>query len=975
VSESQVSAPSDGDHTGAETLADGAWVGARRDALVKVGDRVGRYAILEIVGSGGMGVVFSAYDPELDRKVALKLVRPDGGDTRSDLRQGRLLREAQAMARVTHPNVLPVHDAGTCDAGVFLAMEFVDGETLDQRLARHRDGSARLTTSEIIKLFAQAGRGIQAAHEAGLVHRDFKPDNVMLGQDGRARVMDFGLARAPTGAATDDLADESVSLDALSRRSGITEDLTRTGAIMGTPAYMSPEQHLGRSADAASDQFSFCVALWEALFSERPFAGKTIGQLANSVIGGERRPAPSSDVPGRVVSAIERGLARRPEDRWPDMAPLLEALSTDHAARIRQRWVGVGTVLLTSAAVAAAYQARPDESTPCADATVAMAQNSWTGARRAMARDAFEGTELSYAREAWTATAQTLDAFAQRWSASRSDACEASLVRHEQSSELFDRRVACLERARGEFDAIMELFTQADAGVVERSIRIASGMPALDRCDDAEALLAAVPPPETAALAEQVDTIRGTLAEARAQYLAGQYPAALKMATDVLPAEDFAYPPARAEVLASLGPFAAQSGDYEAAEAHLKDALYLARVHRHDEVAFTATSHLTHVVGHLAQRVDEGLTWAWHARADLERLGSPPADQAFLEQNLGMLHSDKGDYEAARRSFETTLEIRNDAFGPDDSRTLLALNNLAIADYYLGNVEQSLATHERVLASRERVLGPNHPDVAQSLMNLGIDYERLGRYDEGIEVIQRAMEIERRVRTPDDPKLATTISNLANLYDAKREHERAIELQQQALEIREKALGPRHITVGDSLVNMGLSMDSLGRSAEALPVLHRALEIYVENRGETHYTVAVAMGNIAGATKKLGRFEEALEWERKSLKVKLAALSAGHPSLGYAYLGVATSLLGLDRPDEAIEPAENAVSVWTSAPVDPQYLANAEFTLARALMAAGRDKDRALSLARKALPAFEGDDSDAAKSDFAEVSAFIAEHG
>jgi eukaryotic-like serine/threonine-protein kinase len=258
---------------------------------------VGRYVILSLLGVGGMGAVYAAYDPELDRKVALKLLRPDS----LSIDSARMLREARALARLAHPNVVAVHDVGTLGAEVFIAMEHVDGLTV-HRWLRQRDRSRR----EVLDVFLAAGRGLAAAHRAGLVHRDFKPDNMMVALDGRVRVLDFGLARAQASAGA-----ESTLREALIGDVDVGEArLTREGALLGTPTYMAPEQWRGAVADARSDQFSFCVALWEALLGERPFRGTTMQALMTSVTNGaiEAAPAGSRRVSSELRRARERGL-------------------------------------------------------------------------------------------------------------------------------------------------------------------------------------------------------------------------------------------------------------------------------------------------------------------------------------------------------------------------------------------------------------------------------------------------------------------------------------------------------------------------------------------------------------------------------------------------------------------------------------------------------------------------------------------
>ena len=314
------------------------------------GERLGRYLIIERVGSGAMGVVYGAYDPELDRKIALKLLKArELGQ--EDAARARLLREAKAMARLAHPNVIAVHDVGIFDGQVFLAMEFLGGGTLNSWLAarpRH--------WREVLDVFVGAGRGLAAAHAAGLVHRDFKPENVLLDREGRPRVVDFGLAReaaarqlgAGAGVATEETSGNHL------------ETLTRTGAIMGTPAYMAPEQIAGDATDERTDQFSFCVALYEALYGGRPFRGESLLRLLHRVTEGELEPTPADrEVPAWIRRALLRGLKADPAQRWPSMAPLIAALQDDPAARHRRRLLaGTAAALLLAGVAVVAQMAR-----------------------------------------------------------------------------------------------------------------------------------------------------------------------------------------------------------------------------------------------------------------------------------------------------------------------------------------------------------------------------------------------------------------------------------------------------------------------------------------------------------------------------------------------------------------------------------------------------------------------------------------
>ncbi len=332
------------------------------------GARVSRYEIQELIGVGAIGAVYAARDPELHRMVALKVLRtgraidPAAGDLRA-----RLLREARAMAQLSHPNVVVVHDAGTHRDGVFLAMELVAGRTLRRWLA---EGARSL--EEILRVFRAAGEGLAAAHRSGLVHRDFKPENVLCGDDGRVRVTDFGLARPTSGDATG-------SHRAI-RDSWVQTVVTRTGIVAGTPAYMSPEQFKGEAADPRSDQFSFCVALFEAIHGERPFAGRSLEEIADAIVHGRvTAPPAGARIPPALQAAILRGLSVERADRHASMDSLLAELTwtgdvaaTEPLRRRRGVVIGAvsglaaGAIALTAVLVARAGNERAEVPPPAA---------------------------------------------------------------------------------------------------------------------------------------------------------------------------------------------------------------------------------------------------------------------------------------------------------------------------------------------------------------------------------------------------------------------------------------------------------------------------------------------------------------------------------------------------------------------------------------------------------------------------------
>ncbi len=336
--------------------ADAQSISASGITVPVIGDHLGRYIVEDSLGAGGMGVVYRGFDPDLQRPVALKLLSPRAGVSSaggSDSARARLMREAQAMAQLSHPNILTVHDVGIWGEQVYIAMELVRGVTLDEwRRAEPR------SLESILEVFIQAAEGLQAAHSAGLVHRDFKPDNVLVDSSGRVRVMDFGLARYTADVVPQPESDRQSAPDASLEDSALpalNSPLTQVGALLGTPAYMSPEQFDGATVDARCDQFAFGVTLYEALYEQRPFSGGTVGELREAVTAGKQDPVPRNrSVPSWAQGVIERVLSTDPSNRFGTMGDLVRALNRGRHRRRRVLWalglslafvVAMGTVL------------------------------------------------------------------------------------------------------------------------------------------------------------------------------------------------------------------------------------------------------------------------------------------------------------------------------------------------------------------------------------------------------------------------------------------------------------------------------------------------------------------------------------------------------------------------------------------------------------------------------------------------------
>ena len=517
--------------TGAQPSADGMPTvrhplgGPRPEALrLEIGATVGRYVVLGLLGEGGIGRVYAAYDPELDRKIALKILQPEiaAGEPTASL---RLLREAQAMARLSPPNVIAVHDVGPLGDLVFVAMEFVEGSTLRDWL-----GEKPRTWREILAVFQAAGRGLEAAHEAGLVHRDFKPSNVLVGRDGRVRVVDFGLARAVLQGEDRGASKAAPVPERAAGATALDSQLTAAGAIQGTPAYMAPEQYRGEPATPAADQFSFCVALYEALYGRHPFPARHPVERLRVVHSGRvAEPAEGRQVPGWLRPILLRGLRPEAADRHPDMGRLLAEMARDPAA-VRRRWLTAAlAVVLAAGSAAGWYRLRADRLRLCRDAGASLAE-IWDGERRQRLEQAFLASGQPFAATVWRGVAGTLDGYAGAWVEARNAACAATRLRGEQSEDLLDLRMLCYDRRLEELRALSDLLITGDPLVVKEASRAAHSLSDLSYCADAEALLAKVRPPSEPAARAAVEALAARLAKAKALRDAGRYEEALARA-------------------------------------------------------------------------------------------------------------------------------------------------------------------------------------------------------------------------------------------------------------------------------------------------------------------------------------------------------------------------------------------------------------------------------------------------------------
>jgi tetratricopeptide (TPR) repeat protein/predicted Ser/Thr protein kinase len=945
--------------------------------------KIGRFTVLDRLGEGGMGVVYTAYDDQLDRKVAVKVLR--GEATRHDQTgRTRLLREAQAMARLSHPNIVTVYEVDQQDREIFIAMEFVRGLSLDAWLK----GQARPWRS-VLTTFIQAGRGLEAAHRANIVHRDFKPHNVLVADEGTVKVLDFGLARASEHAGSEELSVTPESGAYNQKGSLLDTPLTRTGAIMGTPAYMAPEQHEGRIATAQSDQFSFCVSLHEGLYGLHPFDCSTLGSLIAGVTSGRlQEPGPNNNVPGWIRRVLVRGLAVDPDKRWPSMAALLTELSKD-PAQARRRWfasaalagfVGAGSFGAASLLPAA---------TPVCQGIDAELAGVWDETRSQAVQTAITGTKVAYAADTWARVQPALDTYAQSWLAMRTEACETHHTAR-QSDQLFDLRNACLDQRRDSLNALVDILAGADAAAVEKAVTAVAALPPLASCEDTDALTQAVAPPEDPTLRAKVAAARTVLARAKAHEDAGQYAQGLTLLAPVLTdAELIAYKPLHAEALLRRGNLEVATGDAKAAHADLEQATHLAVAAGHNTVAALAASRDLLVRAEMLNEAaaglqDAGLIQALVTRSDRE----DPRIRAEFLNNLGITQVSAGAMFEGSESLIAAIELKERILGEQDPEVAFSINNLALLKAQGAFLESAVADFERALVLIQDALGPRHPAAISVEYNLACALHRQGKPDGAAVRLRSVLALQEQAGVTGNrvylivelgkvalavrdyteaQKLLASATEMvagsgdklseANLHEAlgdlaeargdltgaRRDHTRSLSL-------RREVLGPEHFETAYSLLRFGAMLLRAGLADEALVELRAALVIREKVLPATSPAIAETLELIGRAQLALGDLANARTSLERALQIRQAALPPTSLEIARSLRYLGEARLAAHEANEANELLGRAITILVAGEAEAPELSATRFVLARAQAGAGQ-RDAALATARQAREA------------------------
>ena len=770
---------------GSDSTAESGQQGGVATELAR-GLSLGRYVVLERLGAGGMGVVYAAYDPELDRKVAIKLLRADRELGAAGDRSTRLLQEAKTLARLSHPNVVTVHDVGTFLGQVFIAMEFIGGDTLTAWLA------TRPPWPEVLRCFLQAGEGLAAAHAQQLVHRDFKPDNVLLDARGEPRVTDFGLAKqghvqaVPAGEA-------------------------KTGRVAGTIGFLAPEQARRQRVDARSDQFSFCLSLYLGLYGEAAFA-KDVELLAP--LPPVRPPPKDSTVPGWVRRVVLKGLSEDPASRFGSMRELLTALEAD-PARARREFLTRGLALALIAAVTVLVVTVLQRETPeqrtereCLVRLEGQLSAMWSPKRRAEIEQSFGQVNRTAGPDTWARVRELLNPELEDWHETSRATC---VLRGDPA--LRARREACLEEHRKTLQGMSDVFASADAYVMSYAVNTV-----LLEVTPASACKSSAP-----AEAARVDGssssdegLRARLARARVRSAAGQKLEAIGEGRSV--ANEARQQKARhveAEAMLLVGEVTRETNRLDA-EQNLREAIVAAERVGNDELRLRAWIELVFLDTRQA-RLDDAQLADRQARAILKRLGNPPLLLASELMAAGFL-AEALETGTGRKDFEEALKIR---------QSLLKTGHPALdnARTSLGNcvpATEGLPLLTAVLETRKNVFGPNHPDTANAHRNVGIALWNLKELQPALTHFEAALEIRLKYAAADRQSLGkeygsigTTLESLGRFEDAEAAHRKALTLL--------KETGPRSAEQYE-LARLIDVMRALKRPAPELASLEKQLQ-------------------------------------------------------------------------------------------------------------------------------------------------------
>lgn len=850
-----------------------------------------RFEVTRTLGRGGMGLVVLAHDPALRREVAIKLVASTASRPLAVLE-----REARAMAMVVHPNVLVVHEIGRHEDGLFIAMEYVDGETLRRWLAREPR-----TAREIVAKFIQAARGLHAAHAAGLVHRDFKPDNVLVGRDGRVRVADFGLAR-------------EVRDDDARRHAAPTIGSESADALGGTPGYMAPEQFADGTCGPASDQFAFGVAMYEALCNARPYPTGVWNASAQ-----ELRPLPSS-MPRWLRRVVARTVALDPAERFADLATVADALERGIGERTRaRRWLALGAGLGLSAAGALALRGEQ----PCVGDDPRLTA-LWSEPRRAAITEAF-ARSVAHGDEIAATTVHWLDRHVEQIATVRREVCLAARVHDTLGPTMFDRANACLDARLDALAGVLDAFTDASDAVVRDAEDALARLRSPATCGDAAILAHAVSPPDDPEIRERVAEYSSALVRLRSSLFARPLADSIETLEEILAlARRTGHAPTIAQAQHVLAEAVLEAGDNARATALTREAYFAARAAGDHQQAARSAAALAYLAGVTGDDADVALIWLDHVRADLIAKTATPELEVDVESVAGQVLVRAGRPQDAIGHFRAAIDagIRE---GVHAHKLAIAFNELATALDATGALDEALINFDEGLALAERELGAHNTTVAFLLNNRGQALTTAGRFHDAIADLERALAIERALWGDAHAGLLAPLLNLGIATGAAGRHEVAARHLEAAMtyvaddEDRALVLGAQ-----------GWLASTRGDTAAALKLRRATLELHQARPTPDDAELAIAHTHLADSLIDSGEPEAAALQLQQALDAWRSRSQRDDPREAQTWLELAEAELARGRPAAAEGAAASVIELADRIAVEPAVVAGARRILARA---------------------------------------------
>lgn len=865
-------------------------------ALLESGDSLGRLEVGEILGQGAFGVVVAAFDPDLKRKLAIKLLKPEVFESKSGRdAHKRLLREAWAMAKISHVNVVTVHDIGTVDGQVYITMEFVEGGNLSQWLRK-----AVRSQEEIMRVFVQAGRGLAAAHREGLVHRDFKPDNVLVNKDGDVRVADFGLVSI-----SEKRGEALASGDFKLTRSQSGElDLTRAGAMMGTALYMSPEQHLGDEVTAASDQFSYCVALYAALYRRGPFTCRNYKELRKAVISGEvLAPPKNTSVPKWIHAVILRGLSVEVKDRYGSMPELIEALCNDPSQRRSRRLKMVGAGIVGLGLVAMLFWSQTREKEVCKNSAAGL-EHVWDAVSKERLAAAFAGERASE----FPRFEQSINQYTSKWVSVRTEVCEATHVLGEQSDSLLDRRMVCLDQRLSYLASVLaQLQVGVSAETLDKAVKLSISLPDAEDCTARPEREPRVSLPQDEDLRASVLAANRVVDEAEAHYDLGSQKRAIEI-LEALLGEPLDYPPTLAKATSVLGKSQVDLGDLEAGEKHIRESIEHGTRAGDDTLVASSWLALMHLDGIEREDYRRGYDHGKMAGLAMVRGQAGPLALAMLKRSRASLLLFEGKSKEALKILESILPLV-EAEGNEAERSTLR-TSLADAEAAEGDYEAALAHYKLALAHVESALGPEHPDNIYILNNMAVSLKRNRDAKGAREALQRSLAITERSFGPSVRSVVTILNNLGNIYRRDGDLEAAKTTLKRAIAVGEATMEEGHPTVTKSMMNLAIVFASEKNYAGASEAFGKVLKRSQVRFKDDHPDTAMALNNLGESLFLEEKFAESLVYALQALEMKVRIYGDNHPKIASTVVSLGSIYQSLGKLDEAKTHFEKALEIF-----------------------------------------------------------------